>query len=1216
MAKWTLALKTVAAACVLACPGASAWSQEQINASRRPATAVAGPAVPGKFIVELQAGAQTSQRDIASRATTLLGDMRIKGYEVEIKTDYSMVSGRFQGVSVQIANNKNASINDIKGIPGVADVWPVYAIALDDTIDTTDPSPQWNPHITTRVDELHKRGFTGEGQRVCVVDSGVDATHPALSGRIVGGKNLIEDNDNFEDCMGHGTFVSSVILGSTKDLTGVAPRAEVFMYKVFACENSVSDDLLLKGLLAADADDCDIVSVSIGSETGYSGSILSRMASEISKDRLVIIAAGNSGETGTFYASSPASGRGVISVASTNAKQVLGWPALIVSSSGETFNLSYVTPDGAKLNESVVAPITFDAGDSCNPEQYGSEEQALIVKRGICFPQGSYNELSSTGFGYYLIFDSYNQGVFYVDDVDNYNPSVHLFALTDASVGEWVKAQIAEQYNLTLEIEVDADTAAFASDRPSAGQVSYFSSWGPSFENDFSPSVAAPGGAVYGAFPDNTYAVGSGTSFSAPYVAGVAALYYAHVKKDHSEFARRLSSTAALLPAYDDTNVEVVGTIAPLIQQGAGLIDAVKVFDYQTVLLSDRQISLNDTDNRVNTHTISLQNAGSEAITYKISHSIAATVQSRDEDLYPYVYYPPLLADVEGSIEAPDSVTIPAGSTQDVIVTFHSPMSSDNSSGVVWSGKVVFQGENDETLAVPYMGVQASTYNWTPLEGSPLVFRYDDVSGYLYPVDWESKPYKPAELSSPEIYFALRYGTYEFSMDLVGEDYTTDDFAYPLTAGPASNQWRGPVRTQPDVYGYYTDFPTKFPIRFSNVGFNTFQSFSNGTEIPSGRYRILSRALRVFGDGSNPQDWQLFLSDPFSIQLNDDPIPGVTSSTISSSTAAPTFTEATSSVQLPTSEPVTTTSAPITSATSVPGITTTLKAFAQPTGLAGAFVDLSLYRQNTEESHDLFDTNSWLEIHVQISIPTRLYEGTTVSFALPQVFVDVAESKYVQSTSALVGTALFDSETSVFTVTFNDWVTWHDNIVGDFYLSCRLNPDFQTEMMAGTYFVEMETVGKTFLEPLYYRAIDRSRVYESVREVESDDGSQLFAFVVEVPGSVGPWTSVTLISSQSSGDDGFRCELTHVNLGMTFDDSNRVVDSTDVTNQTVRRCEVKEFRAIYSSSIETHELQHRLGLKSAGIKPNQQRGPKLVKPPSYRKSVIVNRAHLIKHRVA
>ena len=42
MAKWTLALKTVAAACVLACPGASAWSQEQFNASRRPAAAVSG----------------------------------------------------------------------------------------------------------------------------------------------------------------------------------------------------------------------------------------------------------------------------------------------------------------------------------------------------------------------------------------------------------------------------------------------------------------------------------------------------------------------------------------------------------------------------------------------------------------------------------------------------------------------------------------------------------------------------------------------------------------------------------------------------------------------------------------------------------------------------------------------------------------------------------------------------------------------------------------------------------------------------------------------------------------------------------------------------------------------------------------------------------------------------------------------------------------------
>ncbi|TPX17515.1 uncharacterized protein E0L32_003158 [Thyridium curvatum] len=1173
MAKWALALKAVAAACLLGAPGASAWTQQELNASRRPAPAVAGPVVPGRFIVELEPGTQSRQRDLAARATTLLGDMKSKGMDAEVKTDYSAVSGRFQGVSVEITNNKNASIDDIKAIPGVADVWPVYSIALDDTVNTADPSPKWNPHISTRVDELHKRGLTGRGQRVCVVDSGVDASHPALTGKVTGGKNLIDDTRNFEDCLGHGTFVSSVIAGSTKDLTGVAPGAEIFMYKVFGCENKVSNDLVLKGLLSADADACDIISMSLGSDIGYSGSILSRMASQIAKDRLVIIAAGNKGEIGPFYASSPASGRGVVSVASTDARQMLGWPATIVSSSGETFNLSYVTPDGSKLNESVTAPITLDPGDSCNPEKYGRENQAVLVQRGICFIGKSYNFLTSSGFGYYLIFDTYNQGVGYMSDVVNWNPSVHLFALTGAPVGAWVKKQVAAQYNLTLQIEIDANTAAFASDQPSAGQMSYFSSWGPSFENDFSPSVAAPGGLVYGAYPNNKFAVGSGTSFSTPYVAGVAALFYAHVKKDFAEFSRRLSSTAALLPAYSAAQKQVLGNVAPLAQQGAGLIDAVKVLDYRTVITSDRQISLNDTDNRVNTHTIRLQNTGDKAVTYKISHLPAATVQSRDKSLYPYVYYPPLLSGVEGSIVAPESITIAAGSTQDVVVTFNSPANSDGNSGAVWSGKVVFRGDNDEAVSVPYMGVQVSTYNWTPLEGAPLAFRYDTRDGYLYPVDWQSRPYKPAEYDSPEIYFALRYGTYEFSLDLVGQDYTTADFSYPLKAGPESNQWRGPLRTQPDVWGSFVDFPSKFALRFNNVGFNKFQSFANGTKIPSGRYRILSRALRMFGDATNPKDWQLFLSDPFSIQLGNDPIPGLSTSSSASSTASPTSTGGTTTVPTTTSATTTTTiSSASATTTSVPGITTTLTAVSQPTGLANAFVDLSLYRKGTQQSPDLFDTNSWLEIHVQISIPTRLYEGTTVSFALPRALVDVAQSSYVMSPGSMVGTAVFDKNSSLYTVTFNDWATWHKNIVGDFYIAARLDPAFQKEMVAGTYVVEMATVGKTFYQPIYYRAIDRSRVYEYAREVPSNDGNKLFAFNVEVPGSIGPWKSVTFASSQTSGDDGFRCDQTRVNLGTSFDASNRIVESTDVTNQTVKRCEVKAFRAVYDGAIPKEEV--------------------------------------------
>ncbi|KAJ4325094.1 hypothetical protein N0V84_003638 [Fusarium piperis] len=1170
-------LRVVALMTMAITRGTSAWDRDSVMASRKPVDTLASGIIPGRYIIEVEPGSALTSRGLDLRASPIIGEIQSLGYDASIAEDLTSASGGFQAVSIEVTNSDNVTLSQLKDVAGVVNAWPVYAVTLDVDFDTNNPAPKWNPHVVTRVEELHKRGIKGKGQRICVVDSGADTSHPVLAGRIAGGKNMLDDSTDIQDCNGHGTFVSSVIVGQSKDMVGVAPEAEVFMYKIFGCDSSTSNDIVLKGLLTADADDCDIVSLSLGADNGYSGSVMSRVASEVAQRRLVIVAAGNAGEQGTFYASSPASGRGVVAVASVNAKQILGWPATIQSSTGESLNIRYVSPDGQKLNESTTVPLFFDSGDSCNPKLYGSEDQAVVIKRGICFSSKASNYLSITGFGYFLIFDSYNQGVFYDSEVkDMLGPEIHLFALTEQSVGTWVAKQTSAGHNLTLHVEPDADADVSEADFPSGGQLSAFSSWGLTFENDFYPSVAAPGGVVYGAFPDNKHAIASGTSFSTPYVAGVAALFFSHVSKDAEDFFRRASSTAALLASYDASEKSIVSDIAPLAQQGAGLIDAVKIIDYKTLLVSEPHLSLNDTDNRISAHTIVLKNTGTSPVTYKISHVAASTAQSRDEYLYPMVYFPPLIDGVKGSIDTPDSITIAPGATSNVEVTVNSPKGLESNSGALWSGKIVFEGSNDEFIAVPYMGIEASTYDWTPLEGAPLPFRYDQTTGFLYPVNWQDKPYKLAESDSPEVYYALRYGTYEFSFDLVGEDWTAADFSYPLKAEASRRGWFGSLRTSPNVFGNYMNFPIEFPVRFSNVGFTRFQSFSNGTAVPSGKYRLLSRTLRVFGNPSNADDWQLFLSDVFKVQHGDDPIPGEsTSTTVSSETSAASETSTASqafTTSVTSSVPETTTSsATAATITAVPGFTTTLKATATPVGLADAVVGLSLARQGVS-SQVIERSGDWMELHVQIKIPSPVDAGSIVSFALPPQIVDVAEQEYVADPgSNLVGRASFDEKTGLYSIQFTGWVEWHKDIVGDFYLYCRFSEDFQKEMQPGTYFVEMLTVGKSFRPSISLGAIDRSKVYESKREKIVED-QPVFYFGVEVPGRFGPWNSVTLAASQSSTDDGFLCTEASVLIGTEFDEQNQIIQSKDITAQAVKRCELKAFRATYSGDVQEDQV--------------------------------------------
>ncbi len=86
-------------------------------------------------------------------------------------------------------------------------------------------------------------GFTGRGQTVAVIDSGIAYNHYALGGgvganyRVVGGWDFTEENDwNMYDdgpSGGHGTHVSGIIGGSASPNTGVAPGVDFVGLRVF-----------------------------------------------------------------------------------------------------------------------------------------------------------------------------------------------------------------------------------------------------------------------------------------------------------------------------------------------------------------------------------------------------------------------------------------------------------------------------------------------------------------------------------------------------------------------------------------------------------------------------------------------------------------------------------------------------------------------------------------------------------------------------------------------------------------------------------------------------------------------------------------------------------------------------------------------------------------------------------------------------------------------
>ncbi|MFF2328021.1 MULTISPECIES: S8 family serine peptidase [unclassified Streptomyces] len=162
-------------------------------------------------------------------------------------------------------------------------------------------------------------GYDGKGTKVAVLDTGVDAEHPDLKGRIAASKNFTDSNTT-DDRQGHGTHTISTVGGtgaaSDGKKKGVAPGAELLAGKVLNDSGSGAESWIIAGMQWAVDQKADVVSMSLGSPTPTDCTDPMSVAAEElarSKDTLFVIAAGNSGPT-LNTVSSPGCAPGVLTV--------------------------------------------------------------------------------------------------------------------------------------------------------------------------------------------------------------------------------------------------------------------------------------------------------------------------------------------------------------------------------------------------------------------------------------------------------------------------------------------------------------------------------------------------------------------------------------------------------------------------------------------------------------------------------------------------------------------------------------------------------------------------------------------------------------------------------------------------------------------------------------------------------------------------------------
>jgi thermitase len=138
----------------------------------------------------------------------------------------------------------------------------------------------------------------GAGITVAVADTGVDAGHPDLAGRLVPGYDFVGDDADPQDGHGHGTHVAGTIAAGENGagVIGVAPQALIMPLRVLD-ENGGGNSADVAAAFAYAGDrGVRVVNASLGS--AYP-SLAERRAIHDHPGTLYVVAAGNGGTDGT-----------------------------------------------------------------------------------------------------------------------------------------------------------------------------------------------------------------------------------------------------------------------------------------------------------------------------------------------------------------------------------------------------------------------------------------------------------------------------------------------------------------------------------------------------------------------------------------------------------------------------------------------------------------------------------------------------------------------------------------------------------------------------------------------------------------------------------------------------------------------------------------------------------------------------------------------------
>ena len=365
-------------------------------------------------------------------------------------------------------------------------------------------------------------GFTGDGIRIGVIDTGINLEHPDFFNsdqlsRFLKGHDFVENDSIPQDTNGHGTQVTGIIAADGQ-LIGIAPKVEIFSYRVSSDGESVPSDLIIKAINRAVEDRVDIINISLGVNMTHA-KIDNAVNNAIDHGIVVVAAAGNSGPDKSTIGS-PARNPNAITVGATYNNRDSSMVSTLQV--GET-QFQVLPMLGTNIiSDPISTDIIFGKYSRENDfDDLDVRGKIVLAERGgetpdeIVFFSDKEIFASKNGAKGLVVYNN-QPGIFFGELIheyvsEDYYPSIPTVSMT-------------REEGLELKKILESETSATLNVFNHPDFIATFSARGPVSPFYQKPDLVAPGVFVNTTSLKNFYNITSGTSYAAPHVSGAIAL--------------------------------------------------------------------------------------------------------------------------------------------------------------------------------------------------------------------------------------------------------------------------------------------------------------------------------------------------------------------------------------------------------------------------------------------------------------------------------------------------------------------------------------------------------------------------------------------------------------------------------------------------------------------------------------------------------------------